>query len=136
MILCEDQNYEFLEKIANYLSNKDVELIFVDEKQMRQINKEQRNIDKTTDVLSFPLENINDNLPLGSIVINLDMAKEKALEFNHSLNDEISLLFIHAMLHLLGYDHEIDNGEQRAKEEELIKYFNIPSSLIIRTLEN
>lgn len=134
MLLCDDDGYEFLEKIANHLSDKDVELIFVNDETMKNINKEQRNIDKTTDVLSFPLENIALNLPLGSIVINLNMAEKMALKYNHTLKDELSLLFIHAMLHLLGYDHEIDNGEQRAKEEELIKYFNLPTSLILRNL--
>lgn len=134
MLLCDDDGYEFLEKIANHLSDKDVELIFVNDETMKNINKEQRNIDKTTDVLSFPLENIALNLPLGSIVINLNMAEKMALKYNHTLKDELSLLFIHAMLHLLGYDHEIDNGEQRTKEEELIKYFNLPTSLILRNL--
>ncbi|KAA6225171.1 MULTISPECIES: rRNA maturation RNase YbeY [unclassified Campylobacter] len=133
MILC-DEDCKFLEKIAIFLSDKDIELLFVDDKTMQEINKTHRNIDKSTDVLSFPLQAIIPNLPLGSIVINLDLAKKKAVEFNHSLNDELSLLFIHAMLHLLGYDHEVDEGQMRKKEEELIKYFNLPTSLIIRTL--
>ena len=57
---------------------------------------------------------------------------EKAKEYGHTFNEEFSLLFIHGILHLLGYDHEVDNGEHRAKEEELIKEFNLPDSLIIR----
>ncbi|MEO1923813.1 MAG: rRNA maturation RNase YbeY, partial [Nautiliaceae bacterium] len=87
---------------------------------------------KPTDVLSFPLENIP-GMPLGSIVISIDTAKKGAKEFGHSIENEIKLLFIHGLLHLLGYDHEIDNGEMRAKEEEIIKKFNLPQSLIIRT---
>ncbi|TEY07933.1 rRNA maturation RNase YbeY, partial [Campylobacter sp. CH185] len=66
---------DFLESIASFLSPKDVELVFVDSKEMQEINLEQRKQDKTTDVLSFPLENIDESLPLGSVVINVDLAK-------------------------------------------------------------
>lgn len=102
---------------------------------MQEINLKQRKQDKTTDVLSFPLENIHENLPLGSIVINVDLAKQKAKDLGHTYEEELSLLFIHAMLHLLGFDHERDNGQMREKEKELIEYFKLPKSLIIRTLE-
>ncbi|MCW1359981.1 rRNA maturation RNase YbeY [Campylobacter sp. US33a] len=132
MILC-DESCAFLEKIANKMTSKDVELVFVDDKEMREINLSQRNIDKTTDVLSFPLENIHDNLPLGSVVINKNLAEQKAKEFGHSFEDEISLLFIHALLHLMGFDHENDQGQMREKERELIEFFKLPPSLIIRT---
>ncbi|MEO1938129.1 MAG: rRNA maturation RNase YbeY, partial [Sulfurimonas sp.] len=71
--------------------------------------------------------------PLGSIVISYDFVKEKAAEFGHSQDDEFTLLFIHGLLHILGYDHEIDSGEMRQKEEEIIKNFNLPKSLIVRT---
>ncbi|TKX30813.1 rRNA maturation RNase YbeY [Campylobacter estrildidarum] len=133
-MILSDEKYDFLEKIANFLSPKDIELVFVNNQEMQEINLSQRNQNKTTDVLSFPLENIDENIPLGSIVINTELAKEKAEEFGHSYEEEISLLFIHAMLHLLGFDHEKDNGEMRKKEEELIKHFKLPTSLIIRTL--
>ena len=72
------------------------------------------------------------NMPLGSIVISTDFVEEKAKEYGHTFNEEFSLLFIHGLLHLLKYDHEVDNGEHRAKEEELIKKFNLPDSLIVR----
>ena len=137
MILCED-NYDFsyLNKILDSLSTLDLELLFVDSLQMKEINKNTRNIDKTTDVLSFPHDNTFFNHSfLGSIVINMDLAKEKSIELKHSLEDEISLLFIHGLLHLLGYDHEVDSGQMRKKEEELIKEFNLPKSLIVRTLD-
>ncbi|TDJ80624.1 rRNA maturation RNase YbeY [Campylobacter volucris] len=133
MILCEEEiDISFLEKIASKMSNADVELVFVDGITMHKINLEQRGIDKSTDVLSFPLEPNFNNL-LGSIVINLDEVKTKALEFNHTQDEEITLLFIHAMLHLLGYDHEVDQGQMREKEKELIGFFKLPPSLIIRT---
>lgn len=131
MIIC-DENVDFLEKIAQKISSKDVELIFLNNEQMRNLNLEQRGIDKSTDVLSFPLADIAKNLPLGSIVINTELAKEKAKEFNHTYEEEISLLFIHAMLHLIGFDHEIDKGEMREKEKELINFFKLPKSLIVR----
>ncbi|MEA1914687.1 MAG: rRNA maturation RNase YbeY, partial [Campylobacterota bacterium] len=56
-------------------------------------------------------------------------------EFDHAFDEEMSLMFIHGILHCLGYDHETDNGEQRQKEIELIKKFNLPKSLIVRTQE-
>ena len=121
-----------LEIIKNELSPKDIELILVKNDEIQILNKQHRNIDKATDVLSFPLEYDMPNMPLGSIVISVDFIEDKAKEFNHSFLDELTLLFIHGMLHLLGYDHEVDNGEQRIKEEELIKKYNLPDSLIVR----
>ncbi|WP_428023905.1 rRNA maturation RNase YbeY [Arcobacter sp.] len=121
-----------LEIIKNELSPKDIELILVKNDEIQILNKEHRNIDKATDVLSFPLEYDMPNMPLGSIVISVDFVEDKAKEFNHSFLDELTLLFIHGMLHLLGYDHEVDNGEHRIKEEELIKKYNLPDSLIVR----
>lgn len=121
-----------LEVILNDLSSKDIELIFVENEEMKDINKEHRSIDKATDVLSFPLEFDIPNMPLGSIIISINFIEEKAKEYNHSFEDEMKLLFIHGLLHLLGYDHEVDDGEHRQKEEELIKKYDLPKSLIIR----
>jgi len=125
-------NAEFLDSILCSLIQKDIELIVTSNETIQEINKEYRNIDKATDVLSFPYEDMP-MAPLGSIVISIDYVKEKAKEFGHSEDDEFSLLFIHGLLHLLGYDHECDNGEMRSKEEELIRAFNLPKSLIVRT---
>ncbi len=137
MILCDENvNYQFLEKIASKLSDKDIELIFTDDYKMKEINQAQRNINKSTDVLSFPLQEIQGLNLLGSVVINLDLAQKKAKELGHSLEDEISLLFIHGALHLMGFDHETDNGQMRTKESELIKLFNLPKSLIVRAGES
>ena len=121
-----------LEKIAESLTKKDIELIVVKNDEIQELNKEHRNIDKATDVLSFPMYFEMPNMPLGSIVISTDFVEEKAKEYGHTFNEEFSLLFIHGLLHLLKYDHEVDNGEHRAKEEELIKKFNLPDSLIVR----
>ncbi len=121
----------FLHDIYDSLSDEDMELIFVDDEQMRGINKAQRGKDSTTDVLSFPLEKMPFS-PIGSIVISLDKAKALSEELGHSLEEEISLLFIHGYLHVIGYDHEKDQGQMRQKEEELIKKFALPKSLIVR----
>jgi len=121
-----------IENIKKSLTNKEIELIVVNNDEIQELNKIHRNIDKATDVLSFPLDFDMPNMPLGSIVISIDFVELKAKEYNHSCNDEFTLLFIHGLLHLLGFDHEIDEGEQRIKEEELIKEFNLPNSLIVR----
>lgn len=125
-------NEDFLSIIAKTLTDKDIELIITTDDEMKSINKEHRNIDKSTDVLSFPYEEMT-MFPLGSIVISSSHIEEKAKEFSHKNDDELALLFIHGLLHLLGFDHEVDNGEMREKEKELIKQFNLPDSLIIRT---
>ncbi len=137
MIMLDNQtnieiDIELLESISK--TDKDIELIIVNDQTMLDINKEQRGVSKSTDVLSFPLENLP-YLPLGSIVINSDLATIRAKEFKHSLQDEIALMFIHGLLHINGYDHECDNGEMRKEEERLIHEFKLPKSLIIR-MEN
>ena len=124
-------NEQLLANITKTLTKKDIELIITTDDEMRDINKEHRNIDKSTDVLSFPYEEMPMS-PLGSIVISSSHVEQKAKEFSHKNDDELALLFIHGLLHILGFDHEIDNGEMRAKEKELIEQFNLPKSLIIR----
>jgi probable rRNA maturation factor len=125
-------NEKFLNSVAHALTKKDIELIVTSNEEIREINREFRNIDKDTDVLSFPFVNMP-MAPLGSIVISSDHVEEKSKEFGHSCDDEFALLFIHGLLHLLGFDHEVDNGEMREKEASLIKKFNLPQSLIVRT---
>jgi len=122
-----------LEKIANYLTDKDIELLLTNNEEIQQINRDYRNIDKPTDVLSFPYDNFSPFL--GSIVISIDKTKEESKKLGHSIIEELKLLFIHGVLHIMGYDHEVDNGEMRQKEEEVIKYFNLPKSLIVRVGE-
>ena len=123
-----------IEAIASSLTQKEIELIFTSNEEIREINLNTRGKDKATDVLSFPYDEMP-NVPLGSIVISSNFVEEKSKLYKHSFEDEFALLFIHGLLHLLGYDHEKDNGEHRNKEEELINKFNLPKSLIIRTEE-
>jgi len=122
----------FLERIASSLTQKEIELIITSNEEIQAINKEHRGIDKATDVLSFPYDDMP-MAPLGSIVISKEFVEQKAQEFGHSIQDELRLLFIHGLLHLLGYDHEVDNGEMRVQEQTIIETFHLPKSLIVRT---
>ncbi|ATB68936.1 putative endoribonuclease [Sulfurospirillum diekertiae] len=139
MLLIENEfnialHVKMLEQICEEHTPKEVELLIIDGQSMQELNLAHRGIDKTTDVLSFPIDDFP-HAPLGSIVINHELAAQKAKELGHSVEEEITLLFIHGMLHLLGFDHEIDHGEMRVKEEEWIKQYNLPASLIVRTEE-
>ena len=132
---------EALEKIAKTLSSKEVELIITDDETIQELNAEHRGKNSATDVLSFPMEapfteQSIFGMPLGSIVIAESFVKENAASLGHNEQDELSLLFIHGMLHLLGFDHEVDDGEMRAREKELIEQFDLPKSLIVRTIES
>lgn len=131
MIFCECEFDPLLEQIADFLGAGDVELVFVNDDEMREINHEQRGINKATDVLSFPYEQVVGGL-MGSVVISTDTASRVVGELGHSIECEIALLFLHGILHILGYDHEIDDGQMRGKEKEVIEHFNLPDSLIIR----
>lgn len=115
----------------NFESNAEVSVSFVDNERIHQLNLMHRNVDRPTDVLSFPLgENgeYDTNLStgaklLGDIVISVEKAMEQAELYNHSLQREIGFLTVHSMLHLLGYDHEnggIEEVHMREKEEEVL----------------
>ena len=127
-----DVDENFLNSIASQLTDKGIELIIMTSESIREVNREHRNIDKATDVLSFPYED-TPMAPLGSILISASHVEEKAKEFGHQNSDELALLFIHGLLHILGFDHEVDDGEMREEEARLINEFNLPKSLIIRT---
>lgn len=118
-------------KSENFNDNAEVDVTIVDDAEIRQINREHRNIDASTDVLSFPLgENgeYDENpatgaLMLGDIVISLDTALRQADLYGHGVKREIAFLTVHSMLHLLGYDHVNGGLEQalmREKEESVL----------------
>ncbi len=100
----------------------ELEALIVSESTIQEMNRDYREIDKVTDVLSFPLyDNLNDaaneaeklgSACLGNMVICLQRAKEQALEYGHSLEREICFLTVHSVLHLLGYDHELGQAEE------------------------
>ena len=111
--------------------NAEVSVTFLDNAQIRQLNREFRNIDKATDVLSFPLgENgvydINEDTGaklLGDIAISMEKAQEQSEEYGHSFQREVAFLTVHSMLHLLGYDHVnggIEAATMREKEETVL----------------
>ncbi len=95
----------------------EVSVTFCDNEMIRELNRDYRDKDRATDVLSFPQdeEPITDEMPyvLGDIVISLERASEQAEEFGHSFDREVGFLSIHSTLHLLGYDHELGEEEER-----------------------
>lgn len=103
----------------------EISISFVDNKEIKELNKEYRNIDKETDVLSFPLEEefIIPIPLLGDIIISAEKALKQSIEYNHSLTREIVYLTVHSTFHLLGYDHmeEEQKLSMRNKEKEVIK---------------
>ena len=137
MLLIENEfniplHVNMLEQLCTEHTPKEVELLIIDGESMHALNLEHRGMDKTTDVLSFPIDDFP-HAPLGSIVINHELAAQKAKELGHSVEEEITLLFIHGMLHLLGFDHEVDSGQMRDMEKSWITQYHLPKSLIVRT---
>ena len=117
----------------------EVSLYFTDDEGIRGINLEYRNLDSATDVLSFPVlsfeegkvfsesydENnlrdemfLGDSLLLGDVIISLERAQAQSLEYGHALEREIVFLFVHSLLHLLGYDHMAPFDKKRMTEKE------------------
>jgi len=107
----------------------EVDVLITDDEGIRQINLEQRGIDRPTDVLSFPMFDYRPGqppldgsdadpatglTPLGDMAISLERAEEQASEYGHPVERELSYLAVHSVLHLLGYDH-MDEGEQKAQ---------------------
>ncbi len=114
-------------------SRSEISVTFVDEDEIRQLNRDYRDTDKVTDVLSFPqFDDLNDipdfgEICLGDVVICSKRAEEQAAEFGHSFEREIIYLFTHSILHLLGYDHmnPEEKAEMRQREEEVMEYLGI-----------
>ena len=106
-------------------------LTFTDDETIRAINREHRNIDKATDVLSFPLYERDDEIelfedelaPFGDIVLSVPHAIAQAEEYGHSVEREVCYLVVHGLMHIAGYDHmeEDEKAEMRAAEESLLK---------------
>ncbi len=109
----------------NFRGDAEVSVTFTDNSEIHELNLHFRNIDRETDVLSFPLgENgeydidpENGAFQLGDIVISVEKAKQQAEEYGHSFNREVAFLTVHSMLHLLGYDH-VNN---KTEEENMFK---------------
>ena len=117
------------EKLDNVLFN----IIIVDEEKIHKLNKEYRNIDRPTDVISFALEDDEkmilpgDIRVLGDIYICLEKVISQSKEYNHSFERELTFLAVHGLFHLLGYDHMNKEDEEImfAKQEEVLNYYGI-----------
>ena len=113
-----------------------VSVTFTDNEGIREKNREFRDIDRATDVLSFPMYDMaNGDMPeegmdceLGDIVLSLERAAEQAVEFGHSYERECAFLTVHSMLHLLGYDHvnsEEEDEEMRAHQRVIMTHIGL-----------
>lgn len=110
--------------------NYEISLSFVTNEEIKNLNKEYRNVDAVTDVLSFPMEEDSNGFytpMLGDIVISTDRAFQQSREYGHSFSREISYLTAHSMFHLMGYDHETEEEKKimRAKEKEVMRSLGI-----------
>ena len=120
----------------------EINLLITDDAGIHAINREQREVDRPTDVLSFPMFDLQPGdkpeadwadpdsglIPLGDMVISLERCAEQAQEFGHPLQRELAYLSVHSVLHLLGYDH-MDEGpmkaQMRAREEAILETLGI-----------
>ena len=132
------QIYNYLLLKEGIFDQAETSLTFVDNQAIRELNEEYRDLDQDTDVLSFPMYEKQelaelsadpdiDTLLLGDIVISLEKARAQAGEYGHSFTRELLYLFIHGMLHLLGFDHleEDEKSEMRSREETILEHFGI-----------
>ena len=132
------ENYDYLNKVIEHtlekldIHNAIFSIILIDDEKMHEMNKTYRGIDRTTDVLSFALED-NNNIKtevrhLGDIFISIPKMIEQSKEYNHSEMRELSFLACHGLLHLLGYDHTISKEEEEKQfklQDEILNDLNI-----------
>ena len=120
----------------------EINILLTDDEGIQEVNRQMRQIDRATDVLSFPMFDLvpgehpdagdadpdSGKIPLGDMCISVERAAAQAAEFGHSFEREICYLCVHSVLHLLGYDH-LDEGEMkrqmRAREEEIMQVLNL-----------
>ncbi len=121
-------------KYEGFAYDAEISVTLTDNDKIRILNSEYRNIDRATDVLSFPLfekeellsvETVDDEpICLGDIVVSLERATEQAEEYGHSFEREVAFLCVHSVLHLLGYDHELGKEQEEdmfARQEEILR---------------
>ena len=107
-------------KVENLDENVEVSVSFVGDEEIRDLNRDYRGVDKSTDVLSFPMDDefIIVSRILGDVIINTRRVMEQAKELGHSNERELSYLTVHSILHLLGYDHMEDEDKREMRERE------------------
>jgi probable rRNA maturation factor len=139
-----DEQINEIEKVLNFAAAKlaiedgsEVSVTFVTNEKIREINREYRNKDSVTDVISFALEELGEgeveligaDIPriLGDIIISIAKAKEQADEYGHSFMREFGFLAVHGFLHLLGYDHmtEEDEHEMFTLQKEILDEYGL-----------
>jgi probable rRNA maturation factor len=138
---------DMIQRIIRFAGEKEdvtgdveVSINFVDNKEIQEINRNYRQKDQPTDVISFAMQELghgemsvlDENMPmmLGDIVISVDKAKEQADEYNHSIEREFGFLALHGFLHLLGYDHMNEDDEKKmfGRQEEILHEFGLQRS--------
>ncbi|NKE05142.1 MULTISPECIES: rRNA maturation RNase YbeY [Mesobacillus] len=139
-----DQEINDIEKLLNYAAEKEnvqegseLSVTFVSNDRIQEINREYRDKDRPTDVISFALEEMGEgeleivgvDIPriLGDIIISIPKAREQAEEYNHSFMRELGFLAVHGLLHLLGYDHmnEQDEKQMFDRQKEILDGFGL-----------
>ncbi|WP_067837026.1 rRNA maturation RNase YbeY [Amphibacillus sediminis] len=142
-----EEHIDLIDRLLTYAAKEEgispeveVSVNFVDNQNIQELNRNYRQVDRPTDVISFALQEqgeeelaiIGEELPitLGDIVISVEKAQEQAEEYKHSLAREFGFLALHGFLHLLGYDHinESDEKEMFARQEALLNDFGLPRS--------
>ena len=110
--------------VAERVGECEVGVVLLDEHEMREINREHRGKDEPTDVLSFPIDEDEDldgvTRLLGDVVICVPVVERQAAEQGVEPGDELVDLLVHGVLHLLGYDHETDDGEMLARQDAIV----------------
>lgn len=141
-----EENIQYVDEIKNVMKvcfeeedligkNVYIDVILTDSANIRSFNKKHRNIDKETDVLSFPMfekseiENMNFSHPevLGDIIISVEQVDKQAIEYGHGFKREFAYMLVHGFYHILGFDHigEQDKVEMRKNEEKILNKLNI-----------
>ncbi len=130
-------------KLHDLTDDTEVGITLVDDERIHEINREYRNVDRPTDVISFALDDDLEDSDepelidgpeehlLGDIIISVETANRQGEEFGHGLEREIVYLAVHGLLHLLGYDHMVEEDKviMRAKEEEALRAINLAEEL-------
>jgi probable rRNA maturation factor len=116
--------------VSEVASERRFECLLTDDRELRRLNRSFLGHDYPTDVLSFPSGMTGGFL--GEIAISVNRAAEQASEFGHSLTEEVKILMLHGVLHLLGMDHETDRGAMGRAEKRWRKRFTLPETLTER----
>jgi probable rRNA maturation factor len=122
----------WLARVAPARVHGTVNVALVSDARIRELNRRFRGVDQATDVLSFPVEPLSPLSFLGDIVIARGVTRRQARDAGHSERTEVRVLALHGLLHLLGYDHERDNGRMRRAEQRLRRKGRLREGLIER----